>query len=127
MSGDRLAMDRLIAAVRDVDEWLDDSRAIPPGHAPADSMANHWRRVTKACEEAGEVWKAMSRVTGENPRLGECGTWLEVCGELADTAMAALAAIRHVTKDDALVEAFLGQAAAKATARAARWRKEHAE
>jgi hypothetical protein len=65
----------------------------------AQPLAQDWARITKVCEEAGEVWKAQSKRTGENPRKGVSGTTGELLGELGDTASAALCAIQHITKD----------------------------
>ncbi len=89
---------RLMAIVRDVDAHLDANTAAPYREQP---LAGDWARITKVCEEAGEVWKALSKATGENPRKGVCGTWDELLEELGDTASAALCAIQHITKDEA--------------------------
>lgn len=88
--------EQLLEAVRDVDEWLDSDVGLNYANQP---LAHHWARITKVSEEAGEVWKALSAWTGENPRKGVCGTWEELVEELADTACAAIFAIQHLTKD----------------------------
>jgi NTP pyrophosphatase (non-canonical NTP hydrolase) len=102
---------RLMVIVRDVDAHLDANTAEPYRRQP---LAGDWARITKVCEEAGEVWKALSKATGENPRKGVCGTWDELLEELGDTASAALCAIQHVTKDEARTAAVLVAALEKA-------------
>jgi hypothetical protein len=82
-------------------------------------LANMWRRVTKACEESGEIWKAMSRLTGENPRLGACGTQEELLGELADAISAAMCGIQSVTKNTDETWAYVSAAFLKARRRVA--------
>lgn len=93
-----------------------DSAASP--EYQAQPLAQRWARVTKACEEAGEVWKELSRLTGENPRKGACGSEEELLAELGDTASAALCAIQHLTKDRARTLAVLSAALEKARSRA---------
>ena len=68
---------------------------------------------------AGEVWKALSRETGENPRKGVCGTEDETLGELADVVCSGLFAIQHRTKDNARTASMVMAALEKAAARAA--------
>jgi hypothetical protein len=91
-----LSLETALAIVTDVDAYLDSAQAPEYREQP---LAQDWARVTKVCEEAGEVWKEQSRRTGENYRKGRCGSDEELLGELADTASAALCAIQHVTKD----------------------------
>lgn len=55
-----------------------------------------WRRVTKVCEESGEVWRALSGYVAENPRKGQTHTLDDLRGELFDTASAALCAVAHL-------------------------------
>jgi hypothetical protein len=86
----------ILVKIAVTDAWLDSSAA---PEWVAEPLLQDWTRVTKACEEAGEVWKEMSRWTGENPRKGKCGSREEVLGELGDVLMAALLAIQHITKD----------------------------
>jgi len=59
-----------------------------------------WRRVTKVCEESGEVWKALAGMVGENPRKGVTNDVTEVIEELLDTALAALGAVEQLTGDE---------------------------
>ena len=103
--GIRLALSPAAALiVREVDAHLDATTAQPYKDQP---LAGDWARVTKVCEEAGEVWQALSKLTGENSRKGVCGTEDELLGELADTAMAAMCAIQHLTKDTERTQAVL--------------------
>lgn len=104
----------ICAAIRLVDAHLDASTAQAYRDQP---LAADWARITKVCEEAGEVWKALSKLTGENPRKGVCGTQDELLGELGDTASAALCAIQHITKDTDVTWAVFIAALAKAIGR----------
>lgn|SRR5512146_262036 len=91
-----LTLPEFLDAVEAVDAHIDANTG-PDYHAQP--LARDWARVTKVCEESGEVWKALSKYTGENPRKGKCGTLDELLGELGDTASAAICAIQHLTKD----------------------------
>lgn len=64
-----------------------------------DPEAHMWRRVTKVCEEAGEVDKALRGYIGENPRKGKTHTSIDIVEELLDTAGAALAAVFYIYND----------------------------
>jgi hypothetical protein len=110
-----LTLAEILQAVEVVDAWLDS--VLSPDYQ-AQPLAHDWARVTKVCEEAGEVWKALSKETGENPRKGVCGTEAETLGELADTASAAICAIQHRTKDTAATWAAVSAALIKSRARA---------
>lgn len=112
---DRLTLEQALTAVHDVDAWLDRDVAEPYQEQP---LAHTWVRLTKVCEEAGEVWRALSALTGENPRKGVCGTEDDLLGELADTASAAICAIQHRTKDAERTWQVLSAALAKAHQRA---------
>ena len=59
-----------------------------------------WRRVTKVCEESGEVWQALAGMVGENPRKGVTHSQEDLIGELLDVALAALGAVEHLVGDD---------------------------
>lgn len=126
MSGPPLSMESLLRAAQAVSEWLDDPRNVPEGFGGPGSPANRLRRVTKVCEESGEVWKAWSEAAGENPRLGTAeGGWHRVSQELADTAMAALAGIFHLSGSTEAVRERLREAALKSASRAGQWYLEH--
>jgi NTP pyrophosphatase (non-canonical NTP hydrolase) len=109
-----MTLAEFLDAVRVVDAHLDS--AATPDYL-AQPLALDWARVTKVCEEAGEVWAALSKLTGENPRKGVCGTKDELLGELGDTASAAICAIQHLTKDELLTWLVLSAALAKALRR----------
>jgi NTP pyrophosphatase (non-canonical NTP hydrolase) len=72
-------------------QWLDSTYP-----ADLDPEAHMRRRVTKVCEEAGEVHEAVGALWGENPRKPR-GSLDDVIKELADCAGAALGAIEHLT------------------------------
>ena len=72
-------------------EWVD------AGNAHRDPEAHTWSRVLKVSEEVGEVYSALSGTVGENPRKGVTHTMDDVIGELLDVAVAALAAVEHLT------------------------------
>jgi NTP pyrophosphatase (non-canonical NTP hydrolase) len=99
-----------------VDAHIDAATGQPYREQP---LALTWARVTKVCEESGEVWRALSKMTGENPRKGICGTEDELLGELGDTASAAICAIQHLTKDTAETWAIVSAALIKARRRVA--------
>lgn len=109
-----LPLTEALAVIKKVDAHLDSSAS--PDYA-AQPLAQDWARITKVCEEAGEVWRALSKATGENFRKGVCGTEEELLGELADTASAALCAIQHRTKDTGRTWAIVSAALLKAAER----------
>ena len=109
-------LDDFLEAVEIVNAHLDS--VVAPEYA-AQPLAHMIMRVTKVCEEAGEVWQALSKWTGENPRKGACGTKSELLGELGDTASAAICAIQHLTGDSAATWAVVSAALAKARQRVA--------
>jgi NTP pyrophosphatase (non-canonical NTP hydrolase) len=115
---DRLTLDELLETVTVVDANIDASAA--PAYR-AQPLAADWARVTKVCEEAGEVWRALSKWTGENPRKGVCGTRDDLLGELGDTVSAAMCAIQHLTKDTAETWAVVSAALIKARQRIAEY------
>lgn len=114
MADDKLTLDELLQAVELVDAHIDASTG--PDYQ-AQPLARAWARVTKVCEEAGEVWRALSKMTGENPRKGVCGTRAELLGELGDTVSAAMCAIQHLTKDTSETWAVVSAALIKARQR----------
>jgi NTP pyrophosphatase (non-canonical NTP hydrolase) len=109
-----MTLGELLEAVEKVDAHIDSATA---AEYRAQPLAAHWARVTKVCEEAGEVWSALSKYTGENPRKGVCGTEEELLGELGDTLSAAICAIQHLTKDTDRTWAVVSAALAKARSR----------
>lgn len=111
---DHLTLPELLEAVEIVDAHIDSATSQQYRDQP---LALDWARITKVCEEAGEVWRALSKMTGENPRKGTCGTEAELLGELGDTVSAGICAIQHVTKDTSATWAVVSAALAKARRR----------
>jgi hypothetical protein len=109
-------LETALGIVERVDAYLDSSAS--PEYR-AQPLAQDWARVTKVCEEAGEVWQEQSRRTGENSRKGQCGSDEELIAELADTVSAGMCAIQHVTKDPARTWAIVAAALLKANSRIA--------
>jgi NTP pyrophosphatase (non-canonical NTP hydrolase) len=109
-----LTLGEFLDAVQAVDAHIDANTG--PDYQ-AQPLARDWARVTKVCEEAGEVWRALSKYTGENPRKGKCGTLEELLDELGDTASAAICAIQHLTKDTDATWAVVSAALDKAVSR----------
>lgn len=84
----------LIAAV---DQWLDDNVSEPYRRQP---LAQHWARVAKAGEEAGEALDALIAWTGQNPRKPQRDeAYDELMDELCDVALTAIYGMQHFTKD----------------------------
>lgn len=113
-----LPLGELLEAVKIIDAHIDANTGTDYLAQP---LALTWARVTKVCEEAGEVWAALSKLTGENPRKGVCGTEDELLGELGDTVSAGLCAIQHVTKNPAVTWAVVSAALIKARRRVAEY------
>ena len=116
MTTGHLTVRELLETIEVVDAYLDSSAS--PEYQ-AQPLAQHWARVTKACEESGEIWKALSKLTGENPRKGFCGTEEELLEEMGDTASAAICGIQHITKDADVTWAVVCAAFIKARHRVA--------
>ena len=109
-------VDRVLAIIRNVDEWLDSEVNEDYKTEP---LGQHWARVAKAAEEVGEAIEALIALTGQNPRKGVCGTLDELLGELGDTAITAIFAIQHFTKNEKQTAAVFMAAMEKAASRAA--------
>jgi hypothetical protein len=124
-----------------VDAWLDEKAGVAyqgePGQLPQD-----WARVAKVCEEIGEAFEEISKLsdatpsdyarlssvaqkagnavglvigmTGQNPRKGVSNTEEDLLKELADCWCAAMFAIQHFTKDSMRTEKILQQSLTKA-------------
>jgi len=77
-------------------------------------LAQDWARVAKIGEEAGEAIAQLILWTGQNPRKGQDPeAFTRLLDELADTAMTAIYAIQHFTKDTEYTEQVLKDAMAK--------------
>ena len=73
--------------------WIDRH----PSNIDRDPEALMWHRVMKVAEEVGEVTEIMIGVSGGNPRKGHSHDASDLIPELLDVALAALAAVEHVT------------------------------
>jgi hypothetical protein len=89
MTHKRLPEDQLAA----ISMWVDAS----PANMARDAEAATWGRLSKVAEECGEVIAAYIGVTSQNPRKGITHTDADVCKELLDVAVTALAAYEHMT------------------------------
>jgi NTP pyrophosphatase (non-canonical NTP hydrolase) len=107
--------ERLLTIIRNVDRWLDAEVA---GEYAAQPLGQDWARVAKTAEEVGEAIAALIAMTGQNPRKGVCGTLGDLLGELGDTAVTAIFAIQHFTKDETRTAEIVIAAMEKAGARA---------
>ena len=81
--------------LRDISIWLDKA------NAHRDPEAATWGRVAKVAEEVGEVIDAMIGMTAQNPRKGLYSDVNHVVEELLDVALTALAAVEHLTGNEA--------------------------
>jgi hypothetical protein len=89
-------------ALTALSQWVDAS--YPVDIAPETVL---WRRIAKIGEEHGEVIQALIGAVGENPRKGVTHTMADVCEELLDVAVCALAAYEHVTEHQGLAVEML--------------------
>lgn len=74
-----------------ISTWID------AGNEHRDREAATWARLAKIVEEAGEVVTAYIGVTGASVRKGVTNVMDDVLEELLDVAVAALAAVEHVS------------------------------
>lgn len=83
--------------VHEVDVMLDLGVSAVYGQQP---LAQDWARVAKIQEEAGEAVAELILWTGQNPRKPQDPeARARLLKELADTAMTAIYAMQHFTKD----------------------------
>lgn len=91
-----------------VDRFLDEHVSAIYKEQP---LARDWARVAKVQEEAGEAVAELILLTGQNPRKPQDDKAYErLLAELGDTALAAVYAIQHFTKDAVLTEKILWEA-----------------
>jgi NTP pyrophosphatase (non-canonical NTP hydrolase) len=81
-------------------------------------LALDWVRLAKVAEESGEAVDALIVLTAANPRKKSSKTLDDVLDELGDTAMAAILAVQHFTKDTERTAEVLRRALSKAVRRA---------
>jgi hypothetical protein len=89
----------IILSVNDIkiiDEWLDGAVS---EQYKFQKLAQDWARISKVSEELGEAIQCFIGATGQNPRKGVINDIDDVLEELADTAITAILAIQHFTKD----------------------------
>jgi hypothetical protein len=91
-------------AIHAIDRWLDSAVSEEYIRQP---MAQDWARISKVGEEYGEAVQAFIGYTGQNPRKGVINSREEVLEELADTALTAILAIQHFTKNTALTKEII--------------------
>jgi hypothetical protein len=101
--------------IRVTDKWLDLRTGCDYIDQP---LAQDWARVAKVVEENGEAIQELIRYTGQNPRKPADDEAKErMLAELADTALTAILAIQHFTKDDDVTETIMLNAQGKIYAR----------
>lgn len=89
----------LLRIVAEADDWLDGRVSDTYQGQP---LAQHWARVSKVVEEAGESIEALIAWTGQNPRKPRVDGYegrVALMDELADVVITAVLAIQHFTKD----------------------------
>jgi NTP pyrophosphatase (non-canonical NTP hydrolase) len=91
-------------AIHAIDRWLDSAVSEEYIRQP---MAQNWARISKVGEEYGEAVQAFIGYTGQNPRKGVINSREEVLEELADTALTAILAMQHFTKNAALTKEII--------------------
>jgi hypothetical protein len=124
-----------------IDTFLDEKAGTPYQGAHG-ALPQDWARVAKVCEEIGEAFEEIAKLTdatpsdyarlssvaqragnavsivigmtGQNPRKGISNTEEELLKELADCWCASVFAIQHFTKDSTRTEEILQQSLNKA-------------
>lgn len=81
-----------------IDQFLDENVSQEYKDQP---LAQDWARICKGIEELGESVDAFIGATEQNPRKGKNHSMVEVMDELADTALTAIYAMQHFTKNTA--------------------------
>ena len=81
-------------------------------------LAQHWARVAKLAEEAGEAIAELIVWTGQNPRKpADPAAYSRMLHELADAALTGAYAIQHFTGDSRLTMQLLREAQGRHAAR----------
>ena len=105
-----------LEGIRISDIWLDEKVSNEYQLQP---LAQHWARVSKITEECGEAIDALIRSTGQNPRKPhDVSARHDMLSELADTALTAILAIQHFTKDTAETDGYIKASLIKIVGRA---------
>jgi hypothetical protein len=92
--------------VESIDEWLDSETGQEYKDQP---LAQDWARTCKGIEELGESVDALIGYTAQNPRKGMYGSEEDLLNEQADSALTAIYAIQHFTKDKFRTADILGR------------------
>src|SRR5260221_12993312 len=80
-----------------MENWRDENTGELYKNEP---LAQDWARICKVSEELGKAVNAFIGTTGQNPRKGLTHDMDDVLEELADTALTAIYAIQHFTKNE---------------------------
>lgn len=105
-----------LEGIRIADIWLDETVSQEYKNQP---LAQHWARVAKTKEEKGEAIEELILWTGQNPRKPvNSAAYDRMLSELADTALTAMLAIQHFTKDGSETDGYLNAALVKIVGRA---------
>jgi NTP pyrophosphatase (non-canonical NTP hydrolase) len=109
-----MELDEMLKVAQDVDVQLDEYYDHKyNGNAYAIRLA----RVTKCCEESGEVWRALDRLHSVPDHQKEYTEMSDVLDELGDVVTSAVSAIQHLTKDTNLTRNVIERAFSKADER----------
>ena len=103
-----MEMSEVGKAVTEINNWLDGE--VPKWYtnaADSGELAQHWARIAKIQEEAGEAVEAFIALTGQNPRKEKTDDFEGFLGELADVTATGILAIQHFTGDWAETERIL--------------------
>lgn len=90
--------------IEQVDLWLDGAVS---EHYKRQPLAQDWARISKVGEELGEAISAFIGLSGQNPRKGIYASYDDLANELADTALTAIFALQHFTKNTSTVKHIL--------------------
>jgi hypothetical protein len=99
-----MQLGQILTELAIIDKWLDDYTADEYRRQP---LAQDWARISKVAEELGEAVFAFTVATGQNPVYPQTDNMAVMVQELADTALAAILAMIHFTKNEAMVGAVL--------------------
>jgi len=82
--------------IQEIDQWLETNVS----DEYKNGLAQHWARVAKISEEAGESISELIQWTGQNPRKGiDHAAFERLLKELADCVVTSIMAIQHFTGD----------------------------
>lgn len=99
--------DKSLEIIQEIDRILDEY--VSDDYKDA-ALAQDWARISKVIEECGEAISELISYTGQNPRKIRGDSKNLMLGELADTALTAIYAIQHFTKDSVWTNGILQEA-----------------